>query len=94
MNTPLSNDALDQLFLKARTYNGYHDKPVSTEQLHQIWDLMKMGPTSANMLPARLVWCHSSDARNRLADLGFPRKSGQDQKGTCCGYYRNGSGFS
>lgn len=68
MTEPLDQNALDQLFLKGRTFNGYHDKPVSKEQLHQIWDLMKMGPTSANMLPARLVWCHSQDAKDRLAD--------------------------
>ncbi|WP_108810352.1 malonic semialdehyde reductase [Sphingorhabdus sp. Alg231-15] len=68
MNQPLDDAALDQLFRNARTYNGYYDKPVTTEQLHAIWDLMKMGPTSANMLPARLVWCHSSAAKQRLAD--------------------------
>jgi len=69
MNQPLDDNALDQLFRTARTYNGYHDEPVTTEQLHAIWDLMKMGPTSANMLPARLVWCHSQEAKQRLADL-------------------------
>jgi len=69
MNAPLDKATLDQLFLEARTYNGYSDKPVSVDQLHAIWNLMKMGPTSANMLPARLVWCHSQEARNRLADL-------------------------
>jgi len=67
MNKPLDDAALDQLFLKARTYNGYYDKPVSEDQLHAIWNLMKMGPTSANMLPARLIWCHSQEAKNRLA---------------------------
>ncbi|MBS1240240.1 MAG: malonic semialdehyde reductase, partial [Proteobacteria bacterium] len=51
---PLSEAALDQLFRTARTYNGYTDRPVALEQLHAIWDLMKMGPTSANQLPARL----------------------------------------
>lgn len=68
MNTPLDDAALDQLFREARTFNGYHDKPVTTDQLNAIWDLMKMGPTSANMLPARLIWCHSDKARNKLAD--------------------------
>lgn len=67
MSQPLDDAALDQLFRTARTYNGYLDKPVSTAQLHQIWDLMKFGPTSANMLPARLVWCTSQDAKDRLA---------------------------
>ncbi len=69
MNTPLDQTAMDQLFLKARTYNGYHDKPVTVEQLHSIWNLMKMGPTSANMLPARMIWCHSQNAKDRLANL-------------------------
>lgn len=72
MTEPLNDKALDQLFREARTYNGYHDKPVSAEQLNAIWDLMKMGPTSANMLPARLIWCHSQDAKNRLASLSSP----------------------
>ena len=67
MTAPLDDTALDQLFRTARTFNGYTDQPVSTEQLHGIWDLMKMGPTSANMLPARLVWCVSDEAKQRLA---------------------------
>ena len=67
MSQPLSDAALDQLFRTARTYNGYLDKPVTTEQLHAIWDLMKMGPTSANQMPARLVWCVSDEAKQKLA---------------------------
>jgi 3-hydroxypropanoate dehydrogenase len=69
MAQPLSADALDTLFRTARTYNGYVDRPVGEATLHEIWDLMKMGPTSVNMLPARLVWCVSQDAKDRLADL-------------------------
>ena len=72
MNQPLNGDALDQLFREARTYNGYHDKPVTIDQLQAIWDLMKMGPTSANMLPARMIWCHSQEAKDRLAGLASP----------------------
>lgn len=67
MSQPLDDAALDQLFRTARTYNGYLDKPVAAKQLHAIWDLMKFGPTSANMLPARLVWCVSDEAKARLA---------------------------
>jgi 3-hydroxypropanoate dehydrogenase len=67
MTAPLDDGALDQLFRTARTFNGYTDQPVSTEQLHAIWDLMKMGPTSANMLPARLVWCVSDESKRKLA---------------------------
>lgn len=69
MSEPLSDSALDQLFRTARTYNGYIDKPVSEERLHAIWDLMKFGPTSANCLPARIVWCTSDEAKEKLATL-------------------------
>jgi 3-hydroxypropanoate dehydrogenase len=64
----LNDAALDRLFRTARSYNGYLDKPVSQDQLHAIWDLMKMGPTSANQLPARLVWCVSDDAKAKVAE--------------------------
>ena len=69
VNAPLPAASLDQLFNDARTYNGYLDKSVSTEQLHAIWDLMKMGPTSANMLPARMIWVTSDEGKERLAKL-------------------------
>jgi 3-hydroxypropanoate dehydrogenase len=72
MTQVLSDAALDQLFRTARSYNAYLDKPVSTEQLHAIWDLMKMGPTSANCLPARMIWCTSQAAREKLAALCMP----------------------
>ncbi len=72
MNQPLDDKALDQMFREARTFNGYHDKPVSNQQINAIWDLMKMGPTSANMLPARLIWCHSQEAKDRLASHSSP----------------------
>ena len=72
MSQPLGAAALDQLFNTARTYNGYLDQPVSTEQLHAIWDLMKMAPTSANQLPARLVWCTTQEAREKLTACTMP----------------------
>ena len=63
----LDDAALDQLFRTARTFNHYRDEPVAEETLRAIWDLMKMAPTSANQLPARLVWCVSDEAKARLA---------------------------
>lgn len=72
MGTPLNDEALDTIFRTARTYNGYHDNPVRQDQREQIWDLMKMGPTSANMLPARLTWCVSEDAKDKLAACAMP----------------------
>jgi nitroreductase len=67
MAEPLSDSALDQLFRSARSYNGWLDKDVSEEQHRAIYDLMKMGPTSANQQPVRIVWCKSPEAKQRLA---------------------------
>jgi len=72
MSEPLADSALDQLFRAARTYNGYLDRPVSEDQPRAIWDLMKYGPTSANSLPARIVWCVSDAAKQKLAALAMP----------------------
>lgn len=69
MPQSLNDAALDQLFRTARTYNGYRDTPVAREQMDAIWELMKFGPTSANCLPARLVWCESAAAKEKLAVL-------------------------
>ena len=69
MKGPLPKAALDQLFGQARTYNAYLDNPVGEAHLHTIWTLMRMGPTSYNMLPARLVWCMSPSAKAKLATL-------------------------
>ncbi len=66
---PLSATALDQLFNEARSYNGWLDKPVSDEQIHAIYDLMKMAPTSANMQPVRIVWVKSPEAKQKLSTL-------------------------
>ena len=75
MPDPLADAALDKLFRTARTYNGYTDQPVARRELHAIWDLMKMGPTSANQLPARLVWCVSDEAKERLAACCSARRT-------------------
>ncbi|MBK6706673.1 MAG: malonic semialdehyde reductase [Sphingomonadales bacterium] len=72
MNQPLGDTALDQLFRTARTYNGYLDKPLSNDQLEAVWDLLKYGPTSANCLPARIVWCVSQESKQKLAALSLP----------------------
>ncbi len=72
VNQPLGDAALDQLFREARTYNGYLDTPVSNAQLEAVWDLMKFGPTSANCLPARIIWCVSEESKQKLAALAMP----------------------
>lgn len=67
MAAPLSESALDQLFHEARTTQWFDGREVSDEQIHAIWDLLKMGPTSMNQLPLRVVWCKSPEAKERLA---------------------------
>ncbi|MFN4311473.1 MAG: malonic semialdehyde reductase [Ferrovibrio sp.] len=62
----LDAGALDTLFRHARTHNCWQDRPVSDAQLHQIYELMKMGPTSANSCPARIVFVRSRQAKERL----------------------------
>lgn len=62
----LDKSALDTLFNDARTYNDFSDKPVSDELLQQVYDLAKMGPTSANCLPMRIVFVKSAEAKEKL----------------------------
>lgn len=77
INTPLDQKSLDQLFYKARSYNGYTNQDVSNDQMDAIWELMKYAPTSANCLPARMIWCKSEESKKKLAPLTMP---GNDQK--------------
>ena len=80
MSGTLSEEGLDLIFRTARSYNGYLDKPVSDDQLRAIWDLVKMGPTSANMSPARIIWCVSQEAKNKLAALASGTNGEKIQK--------------
>jgi nitroreductase len=66
MTPALSDAALDQLFRAARTYPAWLDLPVADELLHQIYELMKWGPTSGNLCPARIVFVTSPAGKERL----------------------------
>lgn len=66
MTTPLSDDALDLLFRDARTHNAWQERDVPDEMLRQLVDIVKMGPTSANCLPARFIFVKSDGAKERL----------------------------
>jgi 3-hydroxypropanoate dehydrogenase len=66
MSQPLNDAALDTLFREARSFSHWQDRPVTTEQLQQLYDLMKWGPTAANSCPARLVFVQSAAAKARL----------------------------
>ncbi|UHS58961.1 malonic semialdehyde reductase [Agrobacterium vaccinii] len=63
---PLDEQALSTLFTEARTHNGWTDKPVEDALLRDLYDLTKMGPTSANCSPGRFVFLRSADAKEKL----------------------------
>lgn len=65
-NSPLDPGALDTIFLKARTYNDWSDKPVPASLLEEIWNIARMGATSANCSPARIVFVTSTAAKEKL----------------------------
>jgi len=62
----LDKDALDTLFIEARSHNGWLDQDISEEQINQIYELMKFGPTAANTCPARLTFVKSVEAKEKL----------------------------
>jgi 3-hydroxypropanoate dehydrogenase len=67
MSEMLSEAALDQMFRSARTFNAWQPKEVSEAQLHQLYELAKFGPTSANSSPMRLVFVKSKEAKEALS---------------------------
>jgi len=64
--TRLSSDVLDQLFRQARTHSAWLPNRVSAETLREVYELARMGPTSANSSPARFVFLESEVAKARL----------------------------
>lgn len=64
--TPIDEAAIAHLFLEARTYNDFSDRPVGEDVLHRLYEITKMGPTSANSSPARFVFLTSDAAKERL----------------------------
>ncbi|VAW01089.1 Probable NADH dehydrogenase/NAD(P)H nitroreductase [hydrothermal vent metagenome] len=69
MNHPVSDTALDQLFRNARTANAWCDEDVPEVLIRAVYDLTKMGPTSANICPARFLWIRSDAAKQKLKPL-------------------------
>lgn len=78
MAEALTASALATLFTEARTHNGWLNKPVTGEELKTIYDLARMGPTSANCSPLRIVFIQSQEAKEKLA----PALSGGNLKKT------------
>jgi 3-hydroxypropanoate dehydrogenase len=62
----VNDEALDTIFRSARTHRHWQEKPVSRALLMAIYDLMRWGPTTANVTPARVVFAVSKEAKERL----------------------------
>ena len=62
----LDDQGLRLLFTEARTHNGFVDKPVTDAEIRQVFDIMKMGPTSANCWPARFVFLRTKEGKERI----------------------------
>jgi 3-hydroxypropanoate dehydrogenase len=62
----LNERALETIFTEARTANGFIDRKISHQLLDRALELALLGPTSANMLPMRVVFVESSEAKARL----------------------------
>ena len=68
----LDDRSLDIIFREAHTHSVWLDKPVDDALLHQVYDLMKWAPTSANCSPARIVFVRSAAAKQRLLPAMAP----------------------
>jgi 3-hydroxypropanoate dehydrogenase len=71
--SPIKLGTLDEaaraiLFTRGRTANSFSSRPVTGEQLQEIYELMKWGPTSANTLPLRIVYVTSPEGKQRLLE--------------------------
>ena len=69
MSAPIDPLALDQLFRRARTRNAWADEHLPDSTWRELYDLVKMGPTSANITPARFVFVTSAEGKARLGPL-------------------------
>jgi len=66
MKSQLTQEAVNQLFLEAHTFNKFTDRPVEDETIRRIYDLLKWGPTAVNCQPARYVFVKSREGKARL----------------------------
>lgn len=84
MAQPLDDAALKTLFLDARTMNKWQNKEVPDALLHRLVDVLKMGPTSANCSPARLVFVKSKAAKEKLRPFLSPGNADKTMTAPVC----------
>lgn len=64
--TSLSKDIFDQLFVEARSHHHWRDEPVADDDLKALYEIIKYGPTSGNLQPARIVFVRSEEGKKKL----------------------------
>jgi 3-hydroxypropanoate dehydrogenase len=67
-----NNEFIDTVFRQARSQNGWLSDAVPEEQLRQLYELMKWGPTSVNCSPARILFIRSEQGKARLKETLSP----------------------
>lgn len=80
----IDNAAIQQLFLDARTANGFLNTPVPAEMLQEIYDIAKMGATSMNAQPTRYVFLTSEAAKARLMPALSPGNVAKTESAPVC----------
>jgi 3-hydroxypropanoate dehydrogenase len=72
MREAVDDYALDALFRKARTHSRWLPEPVSDDTLHELYEVLKWAPTSANAAPARFAFIRTKEAKARLRSALAP----------------------
>ena len=68
----LGADVLKQLFSEARTHGAFTAKGVPDSLLKHAVELAEFGPTSLNVLPMRIVFVRSKEAKAKLGPTLAP----------------------
>ncbi len=85
MTNEIANDAaLDLIFRGARTYNAWQERDVARALIQAVYDLAKMGPTSANSSPARFVFVQTEAAKKRLEPFLSGNNKAKTMAAPCC----------
>lgn len=66
MRKPFSKEIFNQLFIDARSHHHWTDELVSDEDLKSLYEIIKYGPTSGNLQPARIVFVRSEEGKRKL----------------------------
>lgn len=83
MSAPLPDASLDQIFREARTRNGWQTDPLPETLIRAVYDLARMGPTSANASPARFIFVTSDAAKEKLAACASAQNAPKIRQAPC-----------